>query len=74
MSRSEALDLLEEGVEERLAKALEILAGIVAEHGEQRRPLHDQLRAQLDEIRVRNKARACVRRLSGTGEPVVDPN
>jgi len=74
MSSIVATDLPDEATEERLARALEILAGIVAEHGEQHRPLYDLLKGQLDGIRARSRARDQIRRLAMPSSHLADAN
>jgi hypothetical protein len=45
-------------LEERLERALHVLASVVAEHGDKHLPLFQMIEGQLTEIRTRRKAQA----------------
>jgi hypothetical protein len=64
MPRNETSRQQEMITEERLVKAVRILASIVAEEGEQYRPLLQMIECQLAEIHARKRARERVYRLS----------
>ncbi|MBM6595554.1 hypothetical protein [Microvirga pudoricolor] len=56
--KSQAAEQQSLTMEERLEKALGVLAFVVAEHGDKHLPLFQMIEGQLTDIRVRRKAQA----------------
>jgi hypothetical protein len=57
--------------EEKLLKAVNIMADIVEEHGPAFRPLYLSLRQQLAELRLQNGAEAALATIAAQGESKV---